>query len=135
LIAQGIIIRDNKMLMVKQFVQRGDIVWNFPGGGIEEGETPEQAMIREVHEETGYWTEAIEELHVSSGKYSFLAKIISGDLHLDTTLPENEDLLDVAWIPIDELAKFDDYTLPVRELAVNRIRVQSEETAVYITDI
>ncbi|WP_307449681.1 NUDIX hydrolase [Paenibacillus sp. V4I3] len=34
--------------MVKQYVQRGDIVWNFPGGGIEEYETPEQACIRET---------------------------------------------------------------------------------------
>ena len=28
-------------------------VWNLPGGGIEERESPEQAVIREVREETG----------------------------------------------------------------------------------
>ncbi|MFC4322963.1 NUDIX hydrolase [Litchfieldia salsa] len=43
MISQAIIIKDNKLLMVKQYVQRGDIVWNFPGGGIERNETPEQA--------------------------------------------------------------------------------------------
>ncbi|BBH24566.1 hypothetical protein Back11_59110 [Paenibacillus baekrokdamisoli] len=52
MIAQGIIVQGNSVLMVKQFVQRGDIVWNFPGGGIEENETPEQACLREVKEET-----------------------------------------------------------------------------------
>jgi mutator protein MutT len=54
MISQAIITRNNEVLMVRQYEQRGDIVWNFPGGGIEEGETPEEACLREVREETGY---------------------------------------------------------------------------------
>jgi 8-oxo-dGTP diphosphatase len=123
LISQGIVIRDDYILMVKQFVHRGDIVWNFPGGGIESGETPEQAMIREVHEETGYWTKSIEQLPACSGKHSFIAEIVSGEMFLDKTLPENEDILEVAWIHIDDTSKFDSYTLPIRELIKNRLRM------------
>lgn len=52
MISQAFVIDNDKVLMVKQFVQRGDIVWNFPGGGIEKDETPEEACIREVMEET-----------------------------------------------------------------------------------
>ena len=31
----------------------GHDAWQFPQGGINPGETPEQAMLRELHEETG----------------------------------------------------------------------------------
>ncbi|WP_456274423.1 NUDIX hydrolase [Bacillus sp. AK031] len=123
MISQGIIIKDNHVLMVKQYVDRGDIVWNFPGGGIEEGETPEDAVIREVQEETGYKIEMIELLKVSSGKFSFLGRISSGELYLDQTLPENKDILQAAWIRLDDLEKFDDYTLPVREMILKRMAV------------
>jgi len=54
MIAQAFIYENGKVLMVKQHVKRGDIVWNFPGGGIKENETAEEACIREVKEETGY---------------------------------------------------------------------------------
>ena len=41
----------NKVLLIK----RRDVpVWVLPGGGIEPNESPEQAVVREVEEETGY---------------------------------------------------------------------------------
>lgn len=43
--------KDKKeMVMVKR---RDFPLWVFPGGGVEDGETPEEACEREVHEETG----------------------------------------------------------------------------------
>ncbi|MEM1492962.1 NUDIX hydrolase [Bacillus velezensis] len=53
--AQGafvIIQNDGRDILL---VKRKDVpLWDLPGGGIEEGETPEAAAIRESCEETGY---------------------------------------------------------------------------------
>ena len=43
--------QDEKILLVRQ--NYGRRYWSLPGGVVESGETLEQAVIREVHEETG----------------------------------------------------------------------------------
>ena len=48
----GLCERDGQILVVREHAS-GKVVLNLPGGHIEAGETPEQAVIREVREETG----------------------------------------------------------------------------------
>ncbi len=49
----GIVNKDNKLLMVERAQKEGELLWAFPGGKVEDGETNEEACIREVFEETG----------------------------------------------------------------------------------
>ncbi len=49
--AGAVIIKDNKILLIRRVVEGRGEYWVFPGGGVEEGETEEQAMAREVEEE------------------------------------------------------------------------------------
>lgn len=47
---RGVIHYQNKLLMVR--TKEGD--YKFPGGGMEEGETDKETLVREITEETGY---------------------------------------------------------------------------------
>lgn len=47
----GILIEDEKVLLVKQKVANRN--WSLPGGRAENGEMLEEAMVREMREETG----------------------------------------------------------------------------------
>lgn len=48
--AVGIIIQNNKILLMRR-IRNGQEYFVFPGGGVEEGETLEEATIREIKEE------------------------------------------------------------------------------------
>lgn len=50
----GVILDNNKVLLVQVKSMKGRKIWTFPKGHIEQGETPRQAALREVLEETGY---------------------------------------------------------------------------------
>src|ERR1700756_2845630 len=49
----GAVVRDGQLLLVRRASRHGRGNWQLPGGFIEPDETIEQAVIREVKEETG----------------------------------------------------------------------------------
>ena len=52
--AGGIVLREGKILLVEVENLKGEIVWTFPKGHLEKGESSLDAALREVEEETGW---------------------------------------------------------------------------------
>jgi len=52
-VAVGIVIRQNRVLLVQRTLKEGLLNWQFPAGKLESGENPINAVEREVYEETG----------------------------------------------------------------------------------
>lgn len=82
--------------------------WEFPGGKIEVGETPEQAIIRELREELAITVAVHGALQVHEYTYSdkvvrlypFLATIVSGEIQL-------REHSEVRWLLPSELLGLD----------------------------
>ena len=91
---------------------RERLLWSLPKGHIEAGETPEQAAIREVQEETGITSEITKSIGVidfwfmAGGKrihktvHHFIFKEVSGEL-----TPQITEVDEVSWFPLSEIVE------------------------------
>lgn len=67
--SKALLVRDGRILVNKCVSQTGDVYYDLPGGGQHDLETMEEALVREVLEETGY--------HVRVVRFTALAEEIS----------------------------------------------------------
>lgn len=109
----GILIENNKILLVKQRVSEKRN-WSLPGGKLEQGETLEQGIIREMKEETGLDVEIIRLLYLCDVSASdntllhitFLLKRVAGNIALPTNEFESTPIYDVEFVPVSALTEY-----------------------------
>ena len=114
-VVAAIIIRDHKFFATQRGYGEFKDCWEFPGGKVEPGETPQDALKREIREElateiaVGDYIDTIEydypTFHLSMECYA--CSIISGGLelleHENATWLSKEALHSVSWLPADEI--------------------------------
>ncbi|MEV8623315.1 NUDIX domain-containing protein [Streptomyces sp. NPDC051079] len=64
--AYAVCVRDGEILLARWVDRAGVKRWTLPGGGMDHGELPVEAVVREVEEETGYVAEATALLGIDS---------------------------------------------------------------------
>src|SRR5581483_4330874 len=105
--AWALIVHQNRLLLVlNNWVDRAyGACWGAPGGAQERGESLEETVIREVHEETGLFI-AIQELCFLIEYESFVAPYFSARIVGSDTLRIGDEITEVKFVPIEDLPQF-----------------------------
>jgi len=112
--AYAVIVRDDEILLARLAPYLGEQEqWTLPGGGIDFGEDPRDAVVREVYEETGLDVEVGDRAWIDSARR--YASVSDTDMHsvrmvfeawasVDSPEPrvveENGSTVDARWVPL-----------------------------------
>lgn len=105
----AIAVRDGCLLMVRRARDPGGGLWSLPGGRVERGELLEEAVTREVREETG--------VEVTVRTLAGIFEVV-GDPHYvvldflaepagDAPPRAAQDAAEARWVPLDDVAALD----------------------------
>ena len=112
---QGLILQDGCLLVIRhQEHATGHGYWVIPGGGIEDGESEEECVIREMKEETNLdveidqllWDEPAPAEGVYKWRKSYLCRPVGGEAapgyEPEVEAAENYAIIEVRWIDLND---------------------------------
>jgi len=126
-VVAALILREDKILVCQRTKhQPMPLKWEFPGGKVEPGEKPQEALHRELEEELGILAEIGAEVATVQHTYSngnavelrfYLVEQFAGEI-------QNRIFREVRWVRKEELPSFDfleaDVTL-VKDIAAGKV--------------
>ena len=100
-----ILVEERKVILVSHWY--APWAWTLPGGGVERGEAPEAAAIREAREETGFEIKSIAgeigTYRGSMGKRDKVKVFYTGDFEGSLALRPTFEIMARSWFDIDNL--------------------------------
>jgi 8-oxo-dGTP diphosphatase len=113
-VVAAVIVRDGEVLATRRGYGEWQGWWEFPGGKMEEGESPQDALRREIREEldaeieVGRLLETVEwdypSFHLTM--HCFICSLVSGSMNLNeheaAAWLTKENIGSVKWLPADE---------------------------------
>ncbi len=117
----AVVVDDVRRVLLAHWNEGGRTGWTLPGGGLDRGEQPDECVVREVLEETGYDVRLDELLGVQVDvlpedvrivrgggdlrlvRVIYRAHVIGGQLRHETDGTTDE----TRWVPLDEVADLD----------------------------
>jgi 8-oxo-dGTP diphosphatase len=107
-VTAAIIEKDGRILIGKRKLGHFAGRWEFPGGKLEPGETPEACLIRELREELGIEARIVKPFlstkhiyrHMPIELITYSAEVLSGDYSL-------HDHTEIRWVLPGELGEYD----------------------------
>lgn len=118
---KGVIWHEGRFLILKR--TKNDAhepdLWEFPGGGLELGEKHEEALVREIWEETGLKAEVMRPLSAWDARrkdgvqvlgVTFLCRYLSGEVRI------SHEHVDFAWIRPEEIELYPVFSQMIKEV-------------------
>jgi 8-oxo-dGTP diphosphatase len=126
-VAAGLLVRDGEVLICQRRPdQPMALQWEFPGGKIEPGESPEQALSRELHEELGI--AAVIGARVTRVRHNYrhggAVDLQFYAVHSFEGQLENRIFRQVKWVKLEDLPEYDFLAADrglIRDLAAGKL--------------
>ena len=123
----GILMENDKILLVKQKLQNRN--WSLPGGRVKKGELLEEAMVREINEETGIKIKIQKLLFICDKSDSdppiihitFLLEKVGGKISLPNNEFDENLISGVQMVPIDNIIEYG-FTEKFKEIIKNNFK-------------
>ncbi len=109
-VTAGIIRRGKQLLICQRKAgSRFELKWEFPGGKLEPGESPQCCLARELEEELGIDAAIGAELHRTDFRYAngFAVRLLFFSVESCRGAPENLAFERIAWVKESDLLDYD----------------------------
>ncbi len=126
--ASGLVLDAGRILLARRAIEPDEGKWDLPGGFLQEGEDPRDALVRELEEETSMHVEPVEFFDVVVDRYGededaqytlnlyWTCRVVSGE-----PTPA-DDVAELRWFGRDELPPSDELAFRNNEQILSRWR-------------